>query len=99
MGASFEEVVTGAESLRPVLLLKAVVNSVTFRLIIITIIIIILIIIVIIIIIIIFTNIIIMSRTLTYIKSFLTEVVIFVQIDHQMELSSQSQLSNEPRTL
>ena len=32
MGASFEEVVTGAESLRPVLLLKAVVNSVTFRL-------------------------------------------------------------------
>ena len=32
MGESFEEVVTGAESLKPVLLLKAVVNSVTFRL-------------------------------------------------------------------
>jgi len=31
MGASFEEVVTGAESLGPVLFLKAVVNSVTFR--------------------------------------------------------------------
>ena len=37
MGASFEEVVEGAESLKPVLLLKAVVNSVTFRLTIITI--------------------------------------------------------------
>ena len=45
MGASFEEVVTGAESLRPVLLLKAVVNSVTFRLTTISIIIIIIIII------------------------------------------------------
>ena len=31
MGASFEEALTGAESLGPVLLLKAVVNSVTFR--------------------------------------------------------------------
>ena len=44
MGASFEEVVTGAESLRPVFLLKAVVNSVTFRLTTISIIIIIIII-------------------------------------------------------
>ena len=31
MGASLEEVVTGAENLGPFLLLKAVVNSVTFR--------------------------------------------------------------------